>query len=116
MKQALCRILIVLMAWTPFHMAQAAMIGTDQAVTSMAQADRATVLNFIHRSDVAGQLQTLGLDPASAKDRVAAMTDDEVKTLAGKLNAIPAGADSSAGAVLLIVLLVLFVWWLAKGK
>ena len=106
----ICRMLIVLMAWMPVHMAQAGMIGTDQVVGSAAQADRAVVLGVIGRTDVAGQLQLLGLDPATAMERVAAMTDDEVRSLAGKLNALPAGADG--GAVLVVVLVVLLVWWL----
>ena len=112
MTRMLCRLLIVLMVWTPFHVAQAGMIGTDQVVTSTAQMDRAVVLNALSRSDVAGQLQALGLDPATAKDRVAAMSDQEVASLAGKLSALPAGGDT-AGAVLLILLVVL-IWWLVK--
>jgi len=115
MKQALCRILIVLMAWAPFHLAQAGMIGTEQVVTSGAQAERAAVLSLINRADVASQMQVMGLDPATARDRVAAMSDEEVRTLAGRLEALPAGATSSAGAVVVVVLIVLLVWWLAKG-
>ena len=88
------------------------MIGTDQVVTSSSSADRSAVLSFINRSDVAGQLQALGLDPASAKDRVAAMTDNEVQSLAGRIDSMPAGADSS-GIVLLIVV-VAVIWWVWK--
>src|SRR5689334_8112869 len=57
MKRVLCQLLIVLMAWTPFQIAQAGMIGTDQVVSSSSQADRSTVLGFVGRTDVAGQLQ-----------------------------------------------------------
>ena len=108
MTRTLCRLLIVLMAWMPFHVAQAGIISTDRAVAS-AQADRTAVLNLIGRADVAGQLQALGLDPAIAKDRVAALTDEEVQSLAGKLNALPAGADGT-GLVVLILIGVL-VWY-----
>lgn len=106
MTRTLCRLLIVLMAWTPFHIAQAGVISTDQAIVS-AQADRAAVLNLIQRSDVAGQLQSLGVDLSTAKDRVAAMTDEEVRSLTGKLNAVPAGGDG-----LVILLLVGVILWL----
>ena len=108
MTRTLCRLLIVLMAWTPFHLANAGIISTDQVVGS-AQADRAAVLNLISRSDVASQLQGLGLDAATAKDRVAALTDDEVRSLAGNLQALPAGADGT-GLVVLILIGVL-VWY-----
>ena len=113
--RTLCRLLIVLMAWTPYQFAQAAMIGTDQVVTSSSQTDRSTVLNFVGRSDVAGQLQSFGLDAATAKDRVAAMTDEEVRYLAGRIDSMPAGATSGAG-VLLVVVVIVVIWWIATKK
>ena len=108
LTRTFCRVLIVLMAWMPIHMAQAGIISTDQAIVS-AQSDRAAVLNLIQRSDVAGQLQSLGVDLAAAKDRVGAMTDDEVRSLAGQLQSLPAGADGT-GLVVLILVGVL-VWY-----
>jgi hypothetical protein len=112
MKQTICRLLIVLMAWTPYQIAQAGMIGTDQVVASASQADRGAVLNFVSRSDVSSQLQALGLDPASAKDRVAAMTDDEVRSIAGKIQAMPAGADGTG--LLLLIIIIALIWWAWK--
>ena len=105
------RILIALMIWTPYQIATAAMIGTDQVVASSSQADRTTVLNFLSRSDVANKLQSLGIDPATANDRVAAMTDQEVQSLAGRINSMPAGAMSTGAAVLLIIVIAAVVWW-----
>ena len=108
--RTICCLLVVLMAWTPYQLAQAAMIGTDQVATSSFLAERGAVLSFVNRSDVASQLQALGLDPASAKDRVAAMTDNEVQSLAGRIDSMPAGASSSGGVVLLIVVIAV-IWW-----
>jgi hypothetical protein len=112
MKQTICRLLIVLMAWTPFQIAHAGMIGTDQVVAAASQADRGAVLSFVSRGDVTSQLQAMGLDPATAKDRVAAMTDAEVRYIAGKIEAMPAGAD--AGGLLLIIIIVALIWWAWK--
>jgi len=112
LARTICRLLVVLMVWTPYQVAQAAMIGTDQAVTSSSSADRGAVLSFINRTDVASQLQALGLDPANAKDRVAAMTDNEVQSLAGRINSLPAGADS--GAVVLLLVIIAVIWWVWK--
>jgi len=109
--RTICRLLIVLMAWTPFQWAQAGMIGTDQVVASTAQADRAAVLSFVSRADVASQLQSFGIDASTAKDRVAAMTDQELRTIAGKIEAMPAGASSSGWVILIIIVLV--IWWVA---
>jgi hypothetical protein len=69
------------------------------------------VLNFLNRGDVTSQLQTLGIDPATAKDRVGAMSDQEVQSLAGRINSLPAGADISWGGVLLVILIAAAVWW-----
>jgi hypothetical protein len=102
------------MAWTPFQYAQAGMIGTDQVVAQSTQADRTTVLNFIGRSDVASQLQSFGLDASTAKDRVAAMTDEEVRYLAGRIDSMPAGASSSGWIVLIIIVAV--IWWVATKR
>jgi hypothetical protein len=104
--------LVVLMIWTPYQVAQAGMIGTDQVVASSSQADRTAVLNFVSRADVTSQLQALGLDPATAADRVAALTDEEVRYLAGRIHSMPAGASS--GGVLLIILIVVVIWWAWK--
>lgn len=112
MKALLVRMLIVLMAWTPYQFAQAGMIGTDQVVSGTSQADRGAVLNFVGRADVAGQLQSFGLDPSSARDRVAAMTDEEVRYLAGRIDSMPAGADGAG--VLLLVIIVVVIWWIWK--
>lgn len=108
MKRALCRLLIVLMAWTPFQLAYAGAISTDQAIGS-AQADRAAVLSLVQRSDVANQLQTLGVDPSTAKDRVGAMTDEEVRSLNHQLQSLPAGADGTGWAIVIIA--AVLIWY-----
>jgi hypothetical protein len=110
--KTICRLLVVLMVWTPYQAAQAGMIGTDQVATTSSQADRSAVLSFVSRADVAGQLQVLGLDSATAKDRVAAMTDTEVSYLAGQINSLPAGADTAG--IILLVLIIAAVWWVWK--
>lgn len=108
--RAVCRLLMVLMVWTPTQLVQAGMIGTDQLVSAASQADRNTVLQFVGRADVASQLQALGLDPATAKDRVAAMTDQEVQYLAGRISSLPAGAGGTELVILLVVVAAV-VWW-----
>jgi len=110
MNNMLCRLLIALMAWTPFQMAHAGMIGTEQFVSSANSADRTTVLNVLSRTEVASQLQSLGINPAQARDRVQAMSDQEISALASRLDSLPAGASSSGG-VILVIIIVAAVWW-----
>ena len=112
MIRMICHLLTVSMLLMPFQSIQAGMIGADQAaVATSAQADRASVLNLINRSDVASQLQTLGLDPQTAKDRVAAMTDNEVSSLAGKLDSLPAGAWSNGWWWAVAIVLAVVIWY-----
>jgi len=112
-----CRLLIALMIWTPYQFATAGMIGTEQVVTaSTAQADRALVTNFFNRSDVAQQLQSLGLSAKAAQDRVASLSDQEVQQIAGKIQSMPAGADSGdvAVGILIVAVIAVVVWYLWK--
>jgi hypothetical protein len=108
--RTICRLLVALMIWAPFHIAQAGMIGTDQAATATSQADRGAVLGYLNRSEIASQLQALGIDPSTAKDRVAALSDQEAQSLAQRIQSMPAGA-SDAGAVLVLLIVIGVVWW-----
>ena len=53
------------------------------------------------------QFVALGVDPAQVESRVAALTDSELRTLAGQIADMPAGGD--ALAVIGIVFLVLLI-------
>ncbi len=108
------RLLIVCMIGLPFQV-HAGLIGTDQVVSAaQAAAARGTVASVMNRSDVAGQLQAMGLSPQAAKDRVAALTDAEVAKLAGQIEALPAGASNTAAAILIIVIIGVLIWWAVK--
>ena len=109
-KKMICRFLAIALMTLPFQTGQASMIGTDQVNSaSTVQLDRTIVLNYLSRSQTVNEFQALGLDAQTAMDRVAAMTDDEVGTLAGKINAVPAGGDG----LVLLVLVVFFIWYFA---
>ena len=101
----ICRILAAAMVVLPFH-AQAGVIATDQAVAVEA---RASVAGFVARSDVAGKLQALGISPQAASERVAALSDAEVASLAGRIDALPAGGIAGILPVLVVVLLIYFL-------
>jgi hypothetical protein len=107
----LCRILAALMIWTPFQAAQAGMIGTEQ-VTAAVKTDRAALMDLVTRADVSSQLQALGVDPLQVKSRIASMTEQEISSLAGQIDALPAGGISNGGAILLIIVVAAAVWWI----
>ena len=111
-KRIICRLLAALMVWTPWQAAQAGMIGTGEAAASSTH--RAVVLGLIERADVARELQALGLDAAVAGERVAALSDQELASIAGRADGLPAGAD--AGGVLAWIIAIWLVWYIFYRK
>ena len=110
--RTISRFLIICMLAVPYT-ANANLIGTNTVVAAQqAGAARDTIRNFVNRADLSSQMQALGLDPATAKDRVNALTDAEAAQLAERINSLPAGADGT-GLVLLILIGVL-VWFVVK--
>jgi hypothetical protein len=104
--RAVCRLLIGLALCTS-HPGHATLIGTGDALR--ASSERGAVLQVLARADVARELQAFGIDPALARERVAALSDDEARSLAGRIHALPAGAD--AAGILLLVVVVALIWW-----
>jgi hypothetical protein len=97
------QLLIVCMVWTPFSI-QASLIGTDQvAASAQDQSNRDKVINFVQRGDVAKQLESMGVSPANAADRVNAMTQEEINKLAADIDSMPAGAGNGWWIVAAIV-------------
>ena len=85
--------------------AQAGMLPTETAIGSSTK-DR--IVSFLERGDVRAQMEKMGVNPADAKARVAAMTDSEAAQLAGQIDQMPAGADA-AGAIVGALILVFIV-------
>lgn len=90
--------------------AHAELVTTDQIVTQeQAQLDRERVKSLMGRAEVAQQLQVFGVPPAEAQARVDAMTNEEIRTIAGKLDALPAGGVLGHTELIIILLVVLLV-------
>lgn len=103
-RQLLSVVLAVLLAISASP-AQAEMIGTSSLLAQATQAAQLTqVQSFIARDDVRAQLLALGVDPAQAEQRVAAMTGEELQQVSDRINDLPAG-----GSVLEVVLVVFLV-------
>lgn len=109
---AIARILVITLTLLSFQTARAGMIGTPEAA---ADAQRANVMGVIDRADVSRQLQAMGLDPQAAKDRVAALTDEEVRSLSGKLDTLPAGGISDWWIGAIVVAIIAAVVWANYG-
>jgi len=57
--------------------------------------ERARVKAMLERPEVAREMQKMGIPPQQAAARVDAMADAEVRQLAGRLEALPAGGALS---------------------
>ena len=106
---SLCRTIIVSLLFLSYQ-STAGMIGTDRAAGIASAQDRAQIDAVLARAEVSDQLQMMGIDPKAVQARVAVLTDDEARDLAGKLHSVPAGA-SGGWAVAILVLVIMGFWW-----
>jgi uncharacterized protein DUF6627 len=112
-KRWISRVLIVCMAvmGVPFP-ASAGVVSTDQVA---AGAERDSVRAFLDRQEVRAKLQTLGVDADAARARVDALTDQEAKDLAARIDQLPAGGDILGLIfVVFIILLITDILGLTK--
>lgn len=105
--------LTIAMMIVPVQSGHAGTVGTNPVNSAATvQIERNVVVGHLTRAETVNQFQTLGLDAEAARDRVAAMTDEEVSTLAGKIHAVPAGVDG----LILLILIVFVSWYFAFRK
>lgn len=100
--------LVVFLTSLP-SLALADLIGTRTVLELQARQERQEQIEqFLSRDEVQQQLITLGVDPADARQRVAALTDSELQQLAQRIDTLPAGGNVIAVlGILFVVLLVL---------
>jgi hypothetical protein len=87
--------------------ANAGMIGTERAVPQ--QSERERVKALVARPEIAKQLEKQGVLPKDVQSRIDALTDSEVLALAGRIDALPAGAFSDQNWLLIIIIVLLLV-------
>ena len=85
----------------------AGMIGTAVVIDQQqAVLDRGRLLTALDRDEVREQLIALGVDPRSARERVASLSDEELRSVAGQVQDLPAGGDILGVAVLIFLVLL----------
>jgi len=99
----------------PMGAASAGMVQTDRIIEQSANLEaaeaRESVSAFLARDEVVQELQGLGVDPAEAQARVAALSDAEAIDLANTIEEAPAGQGAlgaiiGAGVFIFVVLLI----------
>jgi hypothetical protein len=114
-KRTTCRVLVVSLLALSFQTAHAGLIGADQATAASGSSERTLVLGTLDRADVVSQLQAAGVDPLAARERIQAMSDQEVHALAQDIQSAPAGGISTGGVVA-IILIAALIWYYAIRK
>ena len=103
---------LFLFTTVPLMPAQAALIGTEDVLQQRdLSAARKNVALFLERQDVREQLAAFGVSPREVDARVAALSDEEITRIAGKIDQMPAGQNPLGWGftIVLIILLVLLV-------
>jgi hypothetical protein len=94
----------------PVQIAQASdvMVSTDAAIAyDQAELNREQLLAMLDSDAVVQALEIRGVTPADARARVAALSDEELRTLGTQLDSLPAGGN--VVGVLFSVFVILLV-------
>jgi len=89
--------------------AYASMVTTEAAMATGARSANAAKVNeALNREGVSERMIALGVDPAEAKARVAALGDAELAQLAAGIDSLPAGSGviELVGAVFIVLLIL----------
>lgn len=76
---------------------------------SQVELDRAKVRDFLARANAKERLEAMGLSGLVAQDRVAALSEAEVRALAERVDAMPAGGNLSQADLVIILLVAILV-------
>lgn len=96
MNRALASILALSLAvaGVPVPAAHAEVVPTDRTESAVAApTGRERIDAMLAREEVRAELERRGVDPAEVSARVAALSDEEIDELAGRLDALPAGQE-----------------------
>ena len=101
-----CNILIL--GLTPA--VEARLIGTQEALQMTQREEQlARISRIFFHSEVQKQMLAYGVEPKNVKDRLAVLTDEELRQLANRLQDMPAGGDSVLAVVGLIFVVLIIL-------
>lgn len=83
---------------------------TELVLTSpSAVSSQDKVSQFVAREDVAKAFERMGIDPKMVELKVASLSDEDARTIASKIDTLPAGGDGGGiiGAIVFIFIVLL---------
>jgi len=103
-------LVVAMMVFGVHAQAHAGLVGTEAVIAAeQAMLDRAELLAALDQVEVRDRLVSLGVDPEVARERVAALSDDELRQMAEHMDQLPAGGIGSVVGALVFVFIVLLV-------
>jgi Family of unknown function (DUF6627) len=101
---------IVASCFLSYYPANAAIIPTDQIHSDQHMStERDKIKAFLDRASVKAKLETHGVSDVVARERVNALTDQEVAMLAQKIDTLPAGGTLANNDLIIILLVAILV-------
>lgn len=101
-------IVIAFLSLGTFSSAQGGIVSAGEAVQAQSQSDHmANVEAFLARQEVKSRLEAFGVSPEKARERVTALSSEELASLSEEIDDLPAGGVLEVLGVILVVLIVL---------
>ncbi len=89
-------------------MAEAKMLSTDSVIAKYGEnTQRDFLLSELARDDIRGQLIEMGVNPAEAESRLAALSDWEIRSMLAQFEAENAGGEAILGTLLTLFVVLL---------
>lgn len=102
-----CLLSLTLISVAPMA-ANADMLSTSMILTEAERSARVELVEtYLDREDVRNQMESMGVDPALAAERVSALTDAQLQQLALNIESAPAGSGDLGIVIAVLVILLL---------
>ena len=100
-------IIVLFLASTSHQTVSAAMVGTEKLLQAEnIQDKRDYLLRLMEREEVKRALIGRGIDPLEAQLRIQSLTDEEVQSIAGKLDDLSAGGGVEIFSLIVIAFVI----------
>lgn len=107
-QQPMAWFLSLLLVMLPLLPAQAAMVDNHRIISEQsATLDRAAILEILDQQVTMEQLETWGVNPEMARERINNLTGEELANINRQLDELKAGGDSILG--ILLIIFIVFV-------
>jgi hypothetical protein len=102
-----CVVALAISNFASFPTTNAALISTAQAAQAAANQGHIAISTVLARPEIQAELVRRGVSVDEANQRVAALTDEEARTLSQQIDSLPAGGVEILETVLIVFIVLL---------